>query len=79
MRETPKNLLLRLQWVNRVAVLRLTILAIILSILISWGWFAMIQMPGKSFRGTLSPLTPKEVALRNALRRDLEKLAGDSG
>lgn len=79
MRETPKNLLVRLQWVSRAALLRLTILAIILSILISWGWFAMIQMPGESFRDSLPSLTPKEVALRNALRQDLEKLAGEIG
>jgi hypothetical protein len=79
MHETAKNPLLRLQWVNRAALLRLTILAIILSILISWGWFAMIQMPGESFRGLLPPLTQKEVAMRNALKRDLQKLAGEIG
>ncbi len=79
MHEKPKNPLLRLQWVNRAALLRLTILAIILSILISWGWFTMIRMPGESFRGQLPPLTQKEVAIRNALRRDLQMLAGEIG
>lgn len=79
MRETPKNRRLNLQWFNRAALLRLTILAMILSILISWGWFAMIQMPGESFRGSLPPLTPQEVALRNTLRQALDKLAGEIG
>jgi Zn-dependent M28 family amino/carboxypeptidase len=39
----------------------------------------MIQMPGESFRGQLPPLTQHEVALRDALQRDVEKLAGEIG
>ena len=79
MSKTPKNPLLRLQLVNRAALLRLTILAIIMGILITWGWFTMIQMPGESFRGELPPLTQKEVALKNALQRDVETLASEIG
>jgi hypothetical protein len=79
MSETPKNHLLPLQLVNRVALLRLTVVAIILGILISWGWFVMIRMPGESFRGQLPPLTQKEVVLRDALRRDVEKLGSEIG
>ncbi len=57
----------------------LAVLTIILSTTISWAWFAMIQMPGESFRGQLPPLTHKEVVLRDALKRDVEKLAGEIG
>jgi len=39
----------------------------------------MLGMPGKSFEGTLPPLTEAEVALQTALRRDVEKLAGEIG
>ena len=38
-----------------------------------------IRMPGKSYRGPLPPLTPKQVDLRDMLRRDVEKLAGEIG
>jgi hypothetical protein len=38
-----------------------------------------IRMPGKSYRGPLPPLTPKEVDLRDGLRRDVEKLASEIG
>jgi hypothetical protein len=48
-------------------------------ILIGWVHFAMIQMPGESFRGKLPPLTEKELALRDALQGDVEKLAGEIG
>jgi len=48
-------------------------------ILIGWVHFAMIQMPGESFRGQLPPLTEKELALRDALQGDVEKLAGEIG
>jgi Zn-dependent M28 family amino/carboxypeptidase len=36
-------------------------------------------MPGKSYRGPMPPLTAQEIDLRDALRRDVEKLAGEIG
>jgi len=39
----------------------------------------MIGMPGKSYRGPVRPLTELEARLRDALRRDVEKLAGSIG
>lgn len=39
----------------------------------------MFQMPGESYRGELPPLTQKEVVLRDALQRDVEKLASEIG
>ncbi len=61
--------------------IRLAVLAIIVGtlILVGWAHFAMIRMPGESFRGQLPPLTQKELALRDALQRDVEKLAGEIG
>ena len=39
----------------------------------------MIRMPGKSYDGPPPPLTPAEVVLRDALRKDVETLAGEIG
>jgi hypothetical protein len=77
-RDTSKNRPLGVQWFFRAALLLLTVLLITLGILISWG-FTMIQMPGESYRGELPPLTQKEVALRDALQRDVEKLGSEIG
>jgi Zn-dependent M28 family amino/carboxypeptidase len=38
-----------------------------------------IRMPGKSYRGPLQRLTAQEIDLIDALRRDVEKLAGEIG
>jgi hypothetical protein len=68
-----------MQRVTRAALVRITILGILLSLLSLWGWLVMIKMPGKSYRGPLPPLTEQESAFRDALRRDVEKLAGELG
>jgi len=64
---------------SKSALSRLAVLGIILGIVIGWGWFAMIHMPGESYSGILPPLTQQQVALRDALQRDVEKLAVDIG
>jgi Zn-dependent M28 family amino/carboxypeptidase len=43
------------------------------------AWFAMIRMPGRSFRGAPPALTPAEEALRDELAADVQKLAGEIG
>jgi len=43
------------------------------------GWAAMIRMPGRSHQGPLPPLSPREAALREVLRRDVSTLAGEIG
>lgn len=78
-RDTNKNHPLGVQRLFRVALLLLTVLIILPGILISWGWLTMIQMPGESYRGELPPLTQKEVALRDALQRDIETLGSEIG
>jgi Zn-dependent M28 family amino/carboxypeptidase len=77
--DTNKNRPLGVQRLFRAALLLLTVLLIILGILISWGWLTMIQMPGESYRGELPPLTQKEVALRDSLQRDVQKLGSEIG
>lgn len=78
-RDTNKNRPLGVQRLFRAAILMLMVLIIILGILTLLGWLTMIQMPGESYRGELPPLTQKEVALRNALQRDIEKLGNEIG
>lgn len=47
----------------------------VLAVVGAGGWLAMIWMPDVSYRGPLPPLTVDEVALQEALRRDVETLA----
>ncbi len=42
-------------------------------------WWSMIRMPGESHSGPLPPLTAGQAAVRDALRHDVEVLAGDIG
>lgn len=53
------------------------LLAILALIVMSFGFFA--SMPGKSFAGTLPPLTPGEEQFAKQLRTDVEHLAGVIG
>jgi hypothetical protein len=39
------------------------------------GWKLMIEMPGRSYQGTLARLAPDELSLRDELRDDVEQLA----
>jgi hypothetical protein len=43
------------------------------------SWLFMIRMPGSSFKGTPSPLTTNELALRAELAGDVQKLGGEIG
>ena len=52
---------------------------ILLCIMISLGLAFMISMPGKSYHGPMLPLTEREIALRDALRGDVKKLAAEIG
>ena len=68
-----------MQLVNRAALVRVAVFSILLGMLFLLGWFTMMRMPGKSYRGSLPPLTRQESAFRNALRQDVEKLANEIG
>jgi hypothetical protein len=43
------------------------------------AWWLMIRMPGNSFRDPLPALSADETTLRDELRRDVQKLAGEIG
>ena len=60
---------------NRGSWIRMSILAAVLSGALVY----MIAMPGKSYHGPVQPLTKHEIRLRDGLRRDVEKLAGEIG
>src|SRR5687768_18002443 len=58
--------------------MRITMWILIPILVIGTGmWLLMLRMPGKSHTGAAPPLTPREVMLRDSLRRDVEKLAGE--
>lgn len=71
--------LLGIKLVSKAALKRLLILGVTLSILIGWAYFAMIWMPGNSYRGTMQPLTEQEIALQKSLQQDVQKLSGEIG
>src|ERR1700756_3854836 len=58
-----------------ISALRVTI-AVVAVLVLLW-WFGM-RMPGKNV-STAGPLSPDEVALREELRANVEKLAGEIG
>src|SRR5262245_31072755 len=64
---------------TRAAIKRIAVLFVVLAALVCWAWSAMIRMPLRSHRGPLPPFTAEQGALRDALRRDVQKLAGDIG
>jgi hypothetical protein len=64
---------------TRAAVKRLVVLFLVLFVLVAGCWWSMIRMPLKSFRGPLPPLSPQQTALRDELRRHVEKLGGEIG
>ena len=43
------------------------------------AWWSMIRMPGMSFHGSPPPLTSEELTLRDELKADVQKLAGEIG
>jgi Peptidase family M28 len=65
--------------ITRPALKRLAILFLVFGVVILWCGFTMIRMPGKSYRGPLPPLNAEQTALRDELRRHVQKLAGEIG
>ncbi|MHC4447359.1 MAG: M28 family peptidase, partial [Planctomycetota bacterium] len=65
--------------ITRRAIIRLAILFALLVVALTGAYLTMIRMPGKSFRGPLPALTPQQTALRDALREDVEVIAGRIG
>ncbi|MBW4509820.1 MAG: M28 family peptidase [Scytonematopsis contorta HA4267-MV1] len=63
--------------INRAALVRISILGIIFITIALWFWFALLKMPGASYRGQLPPLTVEESTLKDALQIDIKNLGGD--
>src|SRR6478672_208560 len=60
--------------------MRLTIWILIPILVIGTGvWWLMLRMPGTTHSGAAAPLTKREMALRDSLHRDVDKLAGEIG
>jgi Peptidase family M28 len=64
---------------TRAALVRVAILIMFVALLGILGWSAMIRMPGNSYTGPLPPLSREEVVLIDALRCDVNTLAGEIG
>ena len=64
---------------TRAMILRRVIALCLLLGAVAVAWWIMIRMPGRSFRGPLPPLSPPQLALRDELAADVQKLAGDIG
>src|SRR5262245_53311992 len=45
----------------------------------TWVWATMIRMPGRTYRGPLPALEPREQEIARELRRDVEMLATQIG
>lgn len=67
------------QVMSRVAAKRLSILLVITILGLIYGWWAMIRMPGESFRGELPPLTDAQHELAETLERHVVALADAPG
>jgi len=65
--------------VTRAAKKRLAMLAGVVALVVASCWWTMMRMPLKSFRGQLPPMSAGQTALRDDLRRHVEKLAGQIG
>jgi Zn-dependent M28 family amino/carboxypeptidase len=69
----------KLKLINRAALKRLAILAIIIITLLIFGWSLMIWMPGESYRQPLPPLSTTEAKLQAILKQDIETLSNKIG
>jgi Zn-dependent M28 family amino/carboxypeptidase len=53
----------------------LLIVVALIVLVAALAWLIVVNMPGRSFRGTAPPLTPPQLAMRDALRADVVRLA----
>ncbi|WP_373539084.1 M28 family peptidase [Chamaesiphon sp.] len=68
-----------LQLIDRAALIRLTILALIITSILIFGWSLMVWMPGTSYRQALPPLSAADRSLQDRLQRDVEMLSAKIG
>jgi hypothetical protein len=65
--------------VTRSALIRLMILVLVLGGLVLGAWWMMIRMPLESYDGPLPLLSREQEAAMEAMKRDVQRLAGDIG
>jgi hypothetical protein len=70
---------MRVQIINKFALVRLAILFGGLLILAIWAWSTFFWMPGHSYKGRLPPLQAEEIILQNALQQDIQRLSNEIG
>ncbi len=58
---------------------RVILWAALLGVILDGYYLMSFRMPGRSYEGPLPPATPEQKELAAALRRDVEKLAGEIG
>jgi len=68
-----------MKFATKYSPIRIGALLALVSILIWWTSCAMLDMPGKSARAPLAPLTPEEQLLRNTLEAHVIVFASDIG
>jgi hypothetical protein len=69
----------KLRVVTKAAAVRVAVVLVLLGGGVGWGWLTMIRMPLQSYSGPWTPLAPAEAIICEALRRDVEMLAGEIG
>jgi hypothetical protein len=69
----------KLKLIDRAALIRLAILALIIFCILIFGWSLMIWMPGESYSQSLPPLSNTQVQLKDSLRRDIQVLSNKIG
>jgi hypothetical protein len=69
----------KLKLIDRSALKRLAILAVIISSILGFAWSMMIWMPGISYSQALPTLTESDLKVRDNLKRDVEVLSGNIG
>jgi len=69
----------RFKIIDRAALLRLAVLAVVLFVLGIWSYLTMIKMPGESYRGDLDLSGKSELTLAQQLERDVTVLATEIG
>lgn len=68
-----------MRFADKRTIKRLALVAVVVIIAVGVCSCTMIRMPLKSYRGPLPPLDAEQAALRDALKCDVQKLAGDIG
>jgi Peptidase family M28 len=70
----------RMRWlISRAGLVRLAVLFLLIGGALAWGWFALLNMPGKSYSGPLPPADEPQRRLAATLRRHIAYLAGRIG